>query len=529
MAAALALLTAAACFLPACKKPAEEEAKRDTSGKYLLNADGEAVIDDIVFNTEYVTDDNNRVFYEIFVGSFSDSNGDGSGESLGVEGIWLTPIFKSSSYHKYNVADYYAIDPAFGTMEDLIELIALCHARNVKLIIDLPINHTSNLHAWFGEFTKAHRQNDTESKYYDYYCYYSYGEDKPAGKSFSQLSGTDIYYESNFSGDMPELNFDNADVREDMLAVAKFYMDLGIDGFRFDAAKYIYFGDNGRSVDFWTWYIGELRKIDPDVYTVAEVWDSDAITDLYYPVTNCFNFTIASQSGLIAQTAMNGNAGKLAGYIQSYLGKVQSMRKDAMPALFVANHDTDRCAGYLTVASGNMSMAASLYILSPGTPFIYYGEEIGLRGSRGGDSTDANRRLAMLWGDGDTVKDPIGSTYPAINQTNGSVKEQIGNGDSLLSHYKKLLMIRKANPEIARGTYEAVTLANLGGFISTWQGSSVLVLFNTGNGEKTVDLSAVGNGTFSVIAAVAGVETASLDGTTLTVGGKTTVVLRTSG
>ena len=106
--------------------------------------------------------DNNRVFYEIFVGSFSDSDGDGigdlrgvinrldylndgdpeSGKSLGIEGIWLTPVFPSPTYHKYDVTDYYAVDPQFGTMADLEELIAGCHARGIKLILDLPLNHT---------------------------------------------------------------------------------------------------------------------------------------------------------------------------------------------------------------------------------------------------------------------------------------------------------------------------------------------------------------------------------------------------
>ena len=121
---------------------------------------------------------------------------------------------------------------------------------------------------------------------------------------------------------------------------------------------------------------------------------------------------------------------------------------------FIANHDTDRAAGYLTVASGRMAMAANLYILTPGSPFIYYGEEIGLRGSRGGDNTDANRRLAMLWGDGDTVQDPPGSTYD--KQTPYSVKDLEGMPSSLLQHYRKLIALRKANPEIARGEYTAL-------------------------------------------------------------------------
>ena len=138
---------------------------------------------------ETPTEDNARVFYEIFVGSFSDSDGDGtgdlrgiirrmdylndgdpnSGKSLGVEGLWLTPIFKSPPYHKYDISDYYTIDPAFGTMEDLKDLIDGCHARGIKLILDLPINHTSTQNRWFKNFLNAHLMQNPGNAYYDFY------------------------------------------------------------------------------------------------------------------------------------------------------------------------------------------------------------------------------------------------------------------------------------------------------------------------------------------------------------------------
>ena len=136
-------------------------------------------------------EDNARVFYEIFVGSFSDSNGDGigdlrgiinrmdylndgddtSGKSLGIEGIWLTPIYDSYSYHKYDINDFYTVDPDFGTLEDLKELAELCHQRNVKLILDLPINHTSRTHPWFNSFVQAHRSGATDDPYYNFYTF----------------------------------------------------------------------------------------------------------------------------------------------------------------------------------------------------------------------------------------------------------------------------------------------------------------------------------------------------------------------
>ena len=518
--------------------------------RYPLNEHGEAIVNDVVFTGDGGSCGNARVFYEIFVGSFSDSNGDGvgdlrgiinrmdylndgdpgSGVSLGVEGIWLTPVFASPSYHKYDIADYYAIDPAFGTMDDLRELIELCHARGVKLILDLAINHTSLEHPWFRHFKNAHLMNNDQSIYYDYYSWCEAGSTYPAGRRFNPLSGTKIAYECNFSSSMPELNYDNPAVRQAVLEVAKYYLDMGVDGFRFDAAKYLYMGDNEKCADFWTWFTGELRAIRPEIYLVAEVWDSDGVTDRYVPALNCFNFTTSQTSGLIAATAKQGKVGVYMHYIDSYLDEIHALNPDAMYLPFIANHDTDRAAGYLTVASGNMKLAANLYILTPGSPFIYYGEEIGLRGSRGAANTDANRRLAMLWGDGDTVRDPIGATYEAKNQTPYAVADLLGISDSIYNYYKRLLMIRRANPEIASGTFtvlEQLPDEKLGGFVAAQGDSRAAVLHNTTLRDMTVVLADTqGLEAFTTLAAAIGVGNASLENGVLTIEAQTSVVLR---
>ncbi len=517
----------------------------DSTGKYVLSDKGEAIISDVDMSKAVDAEGHNRVFYEIFVGSFSDSNGDGigdlrgiinrldylndgdptSGQSLGIEGIWLTPIFKSSSYHKYDVMDYYTIDPDFGTMDDLKELIALCHQRNILLIIDLPINHTSLLHSSYAKFQAAHRNGQTEDPYYNYYSFYSQGQTPPAGRAFTQISGTSDYYECNFSGSMPELNFDNEAVRQDMVDVAKFYLQMGMDGFRFDAAKYIYFGDNTKSAQFWDWYMAELRKIKPDVYAVAEVWDGDAVCMQYYSSMNCFNFSTSQTSGSIATAAGGGNVNAYTSYVEDYLKTVQAIRPESTIVPFVSNHDMDRAAGFVQVATGEMHVSANLYLLGPGSPFIYYGEEIGIRGSRGGANTDANRRLAMLWGDGDTVADPEGTTYNPKNQTKSTVANQLGDGSGLYTYYKRLLMIRAAHPEISRGDYKALKISSrVGAFTATWEGSTVCVVHNTTDKEMTVDLAELGD--FSILSAFIGRDVASLKDGKLVIGPQTSVILR---
>ena len=520
------------------------EATEPVDATYPLDAERNEVKVNDAGQITTVNDGNGRVYYQIFVGSFSDSDGDGlgdlrgiinrfdylndgndnSGTSLGVEGIWLSPIFTSPSYHKYDVTDYYEIDPKFGTMDDLKELIDLCHKRGVQIILDLVINHTSRQNEWYKSFVAAHQAGNTEDPYYDFY---SWADTNLPGATYNTLPGTNQYYECNFSGEMPELNFDNEAVRKAMVDVAKFYLDLGVDGFRFDAAKYIYYGNETLNADFWIWYMSELWAIKPDIYTVAEVWDSDSITYPYFASTNCFNFTMAQTSGTLASTAKGGDVNVFTAYVQSYIEEITAQREDAMMCTFLANHDMDRAAGYLTVATGDAYVGANISVLMPGSTFIYYGDEIGMKGSRGGANTDANRRLAMLWGDGDTVTDPEGTTYNST-QVNGTVADQLPDSNSLLTHYKKLIMIRKANPEIVYGTYTALTVpdSKAGGFLSTYEGSTVAVFHNTTTEPVTIDLSQVTDVEFSTIAAYAGMGVATLDGTILTIEGQTSVVLR---
>ncbi len=518
----------------------------EPTNRYEIDTErNEAIVNDAGVITA-ANEGNARVYYQIFVGSFSDADGDGTGDlrgiinrfdylndgndnsglSLGVEGIWLSPIFKSPSYHKYDVADYYMVDPKFGTEDDLRELIALCHSRNVQIIIDLPLNHTSRQHEWFNYFCNAHKMDDTNSPYYDYYSYIDL-DGASNGKTYSSISGSNHKYECNFSTDMPELNYDNEAVRQAMLNVALYYLDMGMDGFRFDASKYVYYGDDARSAQFWDWYLEELRKVKPDIYTVHEVWSGETGILPYYTSGNCFDFSMSQAEGYIAMAAKGGSVSNLVGHVENFIKKIREKNENAMIVPFIANHDTDRAAGFFREI-GQMYAAANLNLLMPGSPFIYYGEEIGMLGTRGSAQTDANRRLAMLWGDGDTVRNPAGSTFKEANQVNGTAAQQKADGDSLYNHYKKLIMIRKANPEIAYGDYKAISISGTkaAGFISTYQGSNVAVLHNTTAAAIQIDLSTRPDLAAMVLTAFAGMGSATLDGTVLTIDAQTSVVLR---
>ncbi len=488
-----------------------------------------------------LTDDNYRVFYEIFVGSFSDSNNDGVGDlngivnrlnylndgdvesthALGIQGIWLTPIFESPSYHKYDVTDYYAIDDSFGTMDDLKYLIEKCHERNVLVILDLVINHTSSQHEWFRKFTEAHQKKDTSSPYYDYYVYIPKNENR-SNRHFCDLLGTDEKYECNFSYDMPELNFDNEYVRSELLDIAQYYLALGVDGFRFDAAKYLYYGDNDSSIGFWKEYTDKLRKIKEDIYLVAEVWSGESEIDQYIAAMNCFNFAMSQSEGFIANAAKGGDINTYTNYVVKYQDSLSKISKDAMPISFISNHDMDRAAGYLNVFNGRAYIGANLLLLSPGSPFIYYGEEIGMKGTRGTSNTDANRRLAMLWGDGDMVRDPEGANFDASKQSNGTVADQTQDPNSILNYYSKLISFRNRYPQIARGHYEQLNLnrKDLGGFIIEYNNEKTYLIHN--NSQETITVSSE---LFSQLIDSIGMNDAKLNGNELTVGPYTSVIL----
>jgi glycosidase len=495
--------------------------------------------------------DNYRTFYSIFVGAFSDSTGSGigdirgllnrldylndgkpnSGRSLGIEGIWLLPIMPSPSYHKYDVIDYYRIDRQYGTMEDFEELAAECKKRGISLIIDLVINHTSSQHPWFINARNAVKEGSFDDPFVKYYNL----ETKIiTGRTWYEFEkspdGTQYYYEGNFTHSMPELDLDNPVVRREILDIVKFWIDKGVAGFRLDAVSYYYYGEDHRNIQFLKWFNDECKKLKDDVFIVAENWSGTASIQNYYEAVNCFDFAMSGTQGDIYYTVQGiDSITEFTDRLASYQRQVLEKNPQAVLNPFVSNHDMDRAAGFLSVEDNIMYMAANLYILSSGSPFIYYGEEIGMKGSRGAETTDANRRLAMLWGDRDTVSDPRGSTYDKTNQTNGTVKSQLPKKNSLLNHYKRLIRLRNANPEIPRGIIESLNFSQyttLGGFISSYNGSKVAVFHNTGERELSVDLSLYTDTNFSIIRGYAGKGKAVLNGRILTVSGQTSVILK---
>ena len=266
------------------------------------------------------------------------------------------------------------------------------------------------------------------------------------------------------------------------------------------------------------------------MFSLSENWSNTTSIYEYYEALDCFDFDMAGSGGDVALT-VNGifNLNDYVRNICRYKENVEKSNPDAILKPFISNHDMDRSAGYLSVKENRMHMAANLYMLSSGNPFMYYGEEIGMYGSRATSSTDANRRLAMLWGDKDTVQDPPGTTFPAERQINGTVKQQIKQHDSLYTYYKKLIALRKANPEIAVGDYIPLKFEGynlFGGFLVQYENVTKGIFHNLSNEPITIDLSTYTDIKFDSISGYIGQGKARLNGNILTLDGLTSVILK---
>ena len=552
-------------------------------------------------------DDKYKNFYEIFVRSFKDTDGDGIGDlngiaqkldylkpssgaygssSLGVNGIWLMPICPSPSYHKYDITDYMAIDPSYGTMEDFENLVQKCHEHKIKLIIDMVLNHTSSKHEWFEMFSanlrdmKNNKELRYDEKYTDYYTHYTAEELTELGASYINKDGydyfslngakfrpvplTDYFYECSFSDDMPELNFKNEYVWEEVEKICDFWISKGVDGFRFDAVLYFDYGNTVENTKIMKRIVEYCRAKKPDFYTVGEAWTSSNVIRQYYNsgFDSFFNFTFSNTTGYISQYVRNQKGRGFAQQVQNWNNQLKLVSaSDAIDAPFISNHDMYRSSSYFTTL-GQRKIAASLYQLMPGNSFIYYGEEIGLKGTANDASKkDPTARLAMKWSatdDGSSMTPPEGYDYTVNQNEIDGVAEQLKDENSLLNHYRLLLKLKNQNPQIARGTVTACDFGkdSICAYTCVYDGTAVMVIHNLDLEEASFDLKALGYSDFTemrgyivaknaegeketnsapVFGASSQEETeeekeaeATLESGKLTIPGRTTVVLRST-
>jgi alpha-amylase len=409
---------------------------------------------------------NDRVFYEIFVRSFYDSDGDGIGDlqgviekldylndgdpdttdDLGVTGIWLMPMMPSPSYHGYDVTDYYEINPDYGTLEDFQRLIEAAHERGIAVIIDLVLNHTSSRHPWFLESQEA------GSEYDDWYVWETENPNYrgPDGQQV-WYPKNDRYYYALFWSEMPDLNYNNPDVTEQMYGVSRFWLeDMGVDGFRLDAIKYItaegQAQENTAATHQWLQdYHDYVKSINPDALLVGEAWTSTNLIAPYVPdeVDIAFEFDLAA-------TLLRSASFGLPRILTSVVDTVVSTYPDGQYATFVTNHDQNRI---MTQVRGDVDaarLAAYIYLTMPGVPFIYYGEEIGMTGQK----PDELIRTPMQWDDTpETAGFTTGTPWQEVNTdlTTTNVTAEQAAADSLWNVYDSLIDVRSDNSALRTG------------------------------------------------------------------------------
>jgi alpha-amylase len=408
---------------------------------------------------------NDRVFYEVFVRSFKDSNGDGIGDlkglismldylndgdpttttDLGVTGLWLMPVSESPTYHGYDVIDYRTIEKDYGTNEDFKLLVKEAHKRGMVVIVDLVMNHTSSENPWFIE---------AQTPGSEYENWYIWSTERP---TFVSPWDSTVWHPSNgrwyyglFWSGMPDLNYQNGAVTLEMFDIIRFWLqDMGADGFRLDAVRHLIedgaVQENTPATHEWLQNFHKyVRTLSPDALMVGEVWDETAEVLKYIggEVDLAFEFDLA---GKMLNAIWLGKNTDLAVSQQGIL--------DAFPkgqyAVFLTNHDQNRVMNSLRNDLESAKVAATLLLTNPGVPFIYYGEEVGMRGAK----PDERIRTPMQWDGSATGGFTTGTPWETLsdNYETNNVAAMDADPDSLLNFYRKLIQLRTEHVALRTG------------------------------------------------------------------------------
>lgn len=485
------------------------------------------------------------VFYQIYMPSYADSNGDGYSDfkgmaqkldylqSLGIKGIWLTPFLTSPKVDNgYDIADYYEIDPTYGTKADFDLFLKEAHQRGIKVIMDMVLNHTSTDCKWFQESRKS-----KDNPYRDYYIW----KDEPnnwesffGGTAWQKDSLTDQYYYHKFDVRMADLNWANPKVVAEVQNILRFWLDAGVDGFRLDVINFL--NTDGITADNPT-KDGEQDHIN-DINqegvknamriiksTVSEYDDRFIVGEI-----GSDNIEVLKQyqSQDLLDVVFNFNFGSIAEFsTQRIFDELQSMEKNMSnyPTLFFGSHDMPRMIDRL--ADGNPDRAtalAALILTAKGVPFIYYGEEIGMHNiiaqsldemvdiqgrtqyqlalSEGKTPEEAlvfgnkhNRdksRSPMQWSGNAFAGFSTEKAWIKINPDYKTINVEVltPQENSILNTYKKLIALRNSEKVLQYGKYDNMEYEkDQISFTRSFEGDKITVIINFGL-PKEIELPA---------------------------------------
>lgn len=420
------------------------------------------------------------VFYEVFVRSFQDSDGDGigdlpglisrldslndgmpgKGDDLEVDALWLMPVFDSPSYHGYDVADYERIETDYGMTADFDRLLVEAHKRGIRVIVDFVANHSSSLHPWFVESASSPSSSRRN--------WYVWRADDPGwtqpwgGSNRTWHAKNGAFYYGVFWGGMPDLNYSTPAVRQEMARIAARWLRHGVDGYRLDATRHLFANgpgamqnDQPETFEFLKEFAAGVRNEKPQAVLVGENWTETPVIARYYEsLPMSFNFPLASA---ILQGVKAGDAAGIGAKLQEM---AELYPPHAIDAPFLTNHDMQRAATQLRNDAARLRSAAAVLLTLPGAPFLYYGEEVGLQNGPGGN--DEFKRTPMPWdaspGGGFTTGKPWFDFAPGKGAAN--VAAQAGDPASLLSWYRRLIRARKGSTALKSGTLTLLSPAD---------------------------------------------------------------------
>ena len=458
------------------------------------------------------------VFYELYVRSFFDANGDGFGdfpgliekldylEWLGVDCLWLLPFYESPLKDGgYDISDFYSILPEYGNLNDFVEFMDAAHQRNMRVVADMVMNHTSDQHPWFQESRKpgsAKRDwyvwSDNEERYED--ARVIFVDTERSNWTYDEEAGA--YYWHRFFSHQPDLNYDNPEVQEQMLAVLKFWLDLGLDGFRLDAVPYLYEREGTdcenlkESHEFLKRVRSEVDESYENIVLLAEAnqWPSDVVE--YFGEGDechmCFHFPLMPRMFMAARRQVRYP-------VVEILEQTPSIPDNCQWGIFLRNHDeltlemvTDedrdymykeyakdprmklnlgirrRLAPLLENSHDQMELFHAMLLSLPGTPIVYYGDEIAM-----GDN--------IYLGDRDGVRTPMQWSHdrnagfsradfaqlylpvlldPVYGYQATNVEAEMRDQHSFLHWFRRLLAVRKQHPVFGLGSFEVCTPNN---------------------------------------------------------------------
>lgn len=455
------------------------------------------------------------IFYQIWPRSFYDSDADGHGDfngmtqklpylqELGVNALWLTPMFEAPSYHGYDFTEFYQVENDYGSMAEFEAFIKAADDKGMKVILDLVINHISSNHEWF------QRSANNEAPYADYFIW---RDDMPKagsgwGHAWSNNDKPDAvwhwnetrqqYYYGAFGASQPDLNLRHPDVVAEMEKMAKFWLDKGVAGFRLDAVRFAMEGgadaqaDTDETIAYWQHFNQYVKSVDPEAYLVGEAWADIPVAAKYFGegkgLDQGFDFEVgykilgllkpdASGEAQFGTMQSNQQVSKVDANVlkQNLQQRIDSTAPLDFFAPFLTNHDQERVAYQLAEHDDKAKLAAAMLFSSPGTPYIYYGEEIGL--TQGGTGHDVYKRAPMQWNNSNQAgftqaqtswveqAELFGDNYTQwwpeylaqqINAADRNVKTQQAQPDSLWRLYQHLISLKKQRPELGiKGSYE---------------------------------------------------------------------------